>query len=161
MSRQRTWSDEDDRILAEIVNNASSRQTAIELASEQLGKSFNACINRIQALKKKGVEIKAFRTPSRVITEYAKEIGNKLQENPGNISATLRSISARTNIPQSTLSRAWYSRKDQLTDNRGRSMIFFSLMGDKSHPNTKVVRGNGSPRRTKGLWKKLMEHFRH
>lgn len=159
MTRQ-IWNEEDDNLLVEIVNEASSRGEAIAIAAERLGRTESACSQRVSVLRRRGAEVKQFRTPSRVITEYAKEIGNELRNNPGNIAGTIRSISERTNIPTSTLSQAWYSRRGSLTDNRGRSMIFFSLMGDKSHPNTKVVTGNSTPKRTKGLWKKLIEALR-
>lgn len=160
MARHSTWTEEEDAVLIEILNESSNRTEAVNAVAERLGRSSASCSSRIEALRKKGVDVKRFKTPSRVVTEYAKEIGNELKNNPANISGTIRTISERTNIPEGTLQHAWYTRKDNLKDSRGRSMIFFSLMGDKSHPNRKVVTGNATPKRTKGLWKRLIEALR-
>lgn len=157
---RRNWNEEDDNLLVEIVNESSSRGEAVANAAERLGRTANACSSRLEILRRRGVDIKQFRTPNRVVKEYAKEIGNELRKNPNNIAGTIRSISERTNIPQSTLNHAWYAHKNNLKDSRGRSMIFFSLMGDKSHPNSKVVTGEGHPKRTKGLWSRLIQALR-
>lgn len=157
---RRNWNAEEDRLLVEIVNEASSKEEALGNATAQLNRTPFACSSRLEILRKRGVEIKRFRTPSRIIEEYAKEIGKELKKNPNNIAGTIRDISERTNISSKVLESAWYRHKNHLTDTRGNRMIFFSLMGDKSHPNAKVVRKNAHPKRTKGLWERLIQALR-
>lgn len=158
MNRTR-WTQEEDELLIEIFNSSNSAQEAFDKALRELHRSKPACSARIVSLRRSGKDISYFRTPKRMVTEYAKEIGNNLRRNPGNISATIREMSSRTGVSVNSLQHAWYARRDSLEDRRGRKLIFFSLMGDVSHPNSKNSRSSHG-KRTKGLWKRLIEALR-